>query len=332
MFFLYYGEDDFTSREKAAGIRAQYQDEQLSEFSTRIIDGETCSWDDLVQACTVLPFLTSHQVVEARRLIGSVTPGGKGTAGARGETKNESSKGSKRLPPPGQFATFVAGLPESTVFIMVEGALNETNPYLKALQEKQIPDATIQNNTFLPPQAVSRWLQERARRTGVTIDNGANELLRQIHRADLWALQSEMVKLATFVGPKGTISRAVVEELVPAAAEATVFALADAIGQRQLPRALQLLHTLQSGGAAPEYIMAVLAGRYRDWLQGTGRGPRPAGLTHEALVDAFNALVSADRVLKTGAGDDRIVVMDLLITILVERLPSSLLEVAVAAS
>ena len=61
-----------------------------------------------------------------------------------------------------------------------------------------------------------------------------------------------VAKLAAYAGPAGTITRATVEALVPTAAEATVFALSDAIAQRRLGVALPLLHTLLDGGAAPE--------------------------------------------------------------------------------
>ena len=331
MLYLYDGEDVFTSREAAAATRHGHADAALGDLGVRILDGATCSWDDVVQACSVLPFLATAQVVEIRGLLGAAATERRGGAAAsRSAPRSEGGGDGKRVPPPAQVVAFFAGMPPSTVLILVEGALPPTNPYLKALQEAKLPGAELHHNQPLSQQAQTRWLQQRAQAEGVTLKPEAAGLLGAINKADLWAMHSDMAKLASYAGPGGTITRDAVEALVPAAAEATVFALADAIGQRRLAQALTLLHTLLDRGAAPEYIMAVLSGRVRDWLTGAGRGPRPAGLTPDLLADAFNALVGADRVLKTGSSDDRLVVMDVLVTILTERLPSTLLEDAFA--
>jgi DNA polymerase-3 subunit delta len=330
MLYLYFGEDDFTSRDLAAAARTRHADVALGDLATRVLDGTTCSWDDVVQACSTLPFLAACQVVEVRGLLGAASAERKGGGAARGEPRGDASKG--RVPPPAGFAAFVAGLPETTVLILLEGALNATNPYVKALHEARLDGSTIQQNMPLPPAAVARWLHERAAAAGVTLERDAVGLLIAAHRADLWALSAEIAKLAAYAGRGGTVTPAMVQALVATAAEATVFALTDAIAQGRLGAALPLLHALLAGGAAPEYVMAVLSGRLRDWLLGTGRGPRPAGQTQASLTDAFTALVHADRVLKTGSSDDRLVVMDLLVAILTERLPSSILEEAFSAT
>lgn len=333
MLYLFYGEDDYTSRQLALVARARHADPIVGDLATQTLDGTTCSWDDVVTACSVLPFLSAAQVVEVRGLLTSAS--GKGAAGGRTDDRPPAAptpappgKSTRRVPPPAQVATFIGGIPATTVLILTEGALTPTNLHVKALQEARLPDATITYSAPLQSAAVGRWVRERAGGAGITVEGPAVDLLIGAHKSNLWAMETELAKLAAYVGPGGKVTTAIVADLVHSAAEATVFRLLDAITAHRLDLALPLLRTLLDGGAAPEYLMAVLSGRFRDWLLGVGRTPRPPNVSPAWLADSFNALLSADRVLKTGSSDDRLVVMDLLVAVLTERLPSALLEQA----
>src|SRR2546421_8384282 len=70
MLYVFFGEDDYSVRALARAVEARYADPAGSPSVLRL-DGATTPWDDVVSACRVLPFLSSHQVVRLHGLIGA---------------------------------------------------------------------------------------------------------------------------------------------------------------------------------------------------------------------------------------------------------------------
>src|SRR5437764_2624885 len=70
MLYVFFGEDDYTVRARARAVEARYADPAGAPSVLRL-DGATTPWDDVVSACRVLPFLSSHQVVRLNGLIGA---------------------------------------------------------------------------------------------------------------------------------------------------------------------------------------------------------------------------------------------------------------------
>src|ERR671937_1553440 len=68
--YVFFGEDDYTVRALARAVEARYADPAGAPSVLRL-DGATTPWDDVVSACRVLPFLSSHQVVRLHGLIGA---------------------------------------------------------------------------------------------------------------------------------------------------------------------------------------------------------------------------------------------------------------------
>lgn len=345
MLYLFYGDDDYSVQEQARQLQERYA--EPDGFNVQRLDGATASWNDVVGACSVLPFLSQRQVVRISGLIG---------ASSRAKATAEEDKGapSKRRraasgddpTTPGVSAdglsSFLASLPETTILILEEGDLKPGNAHLKALNALDMPKE-VRRCAALVGEERTRWVRDAATARGGAIEPAAAMLLAERVAGGLATLSNTLVMLLCYAGPGGRVTTSMVQDLTPALDDDNVFHLSDAIANKDAGRALTLLHTLSIGGMAEEQMLAILVGRVRDWvllaalnservseaeaLQRLGwqSGKYRAVLggvkrfARGELPEAYQALVVADEALKSRPGDERPLIFDLLIITLATR-------------
>ncbi|MCH8830666.1 MAG: hypothetical protein IID45_13905, partial [Planctomycetes bacterium] len=83
------------------------------------------------------------------------------------------------------------------------------------------------------------WIRERAELYGARLEGRAIAAMADLVGADLWAIDSELRKLATYAGDDA-ISEANVRSMVSQVREANAFALADAIVEGRGDQAIAL--------------------------------------------------------------------------------------------
>jgi DNA polymerase III delta subunit len=347
MLYLFHGDDDYSVRALARAVEARYADPAGSPSVLRL-DGATTPWDDVVAACRVLPFLSTHQVVRLNGLIGAwgqrrAKNPDELTASRRRSTSAEDS--AKPGASPATLAALAGTLPETTVLVLEEGPLGPANAHLKALAALDVPKE-IRACPLLEGAERVRWVREEVAQRGGSIDaQAATELAGRLG-GSLWATSSAIDTLLAYVGAVGAggrITSAAVQELVAPDEDAHVFHLTDAIADRQRGRALTLLHTLLATGMAQEQVLAMLVGRVRDWTlvkalqaEKVAEGAATSRLGWSAgkyrmvargaatfargeLPRAYQALVIADEALKSRPGDERLLILDLLVLTLADR-------------
>jgi DNA polymerase III delta subunit len=353
MLYLFFGEDDYTVRALARAVETRYVDPVGSPSVLRL-DGATTPWDDVVAACRVLPFLSAHQVVRLNGLIGAwgqrrarnldepAAPEGRPQSSLSRRRSTSAEDSAKPGASPVTLAALAGTLPETTVLVLEEGPLGPANAHLKALAALDIPKE-IRACPLLEGAERVRWVREEVAKRGGSVDaQAATELAGRLS-GSLWAVSSAIDTLLAYVGAGGRITSAAVQELVAPGEDAHVFHLTDAIADRQSGRALTLLHTVLATGMAQEQVLAMLVGRVRDWtlvkaLQAekvpegaaTSRLGWSAGkyrrvargaatFARGELPRAYQALVIADEALKSRPGDERLLILDLLVLTLADR-------------
>ena len=353
MLYLFYGEDDYTVRALARAVEARYTDPAGSPSVLRL-DGATTPWDDVVAACRVLPFLSSHQVVRLNGLIGAwgqrrarnpdepAAPEGRPPSSPSRRRSTSAEDPARPGASPATLAALAGTLPETTVLVLEEGPLGPANAHLKALAALDIAKE-IRACPLLDGAERVRWVREEVAKRGGRIDaQAATELAGRLD-GSLWATSSAIDTLLAYVGVGGCITSAAVQELVAPDGDAHVFRLTDAIADRQSGRALTLLHTLLATGMAQEQVLAMLVGRVRDWTllkafqaekvpegAATSRLGWSAGkyrmvargaatFKRGELPRAYQALVIADEALKSRPGDERLLILDMLVLTLADR-------------
>lgn len=117
--------------------------------------------------------------------------------------------------------------------------------------------------------AVVAWITKRAQSNGKKIVPAAAERLQEICGNDLLKLQSEIEKMITYAGEKETIDLATVETLA-SPGQINVFALADAVANRDLKSALIACRRLVRDKVELVPLLASLASRFRLMLLAKG--------------------------------------------------------------
>ncbi|MEE9490860.1 MAG: DNA polymerase III subunit delta [Dehalococcoidia bacterium] len=259
MFYILFGEDDFSLKEALTKIKEGLGDEAMVATNTTVLQGQNTTPEQVIATCDTVPFLATKRLVIVEGLLGLFEQ--------RDKVKHAPKhKDSGWLSLKG----YVERMPESTVLVLIDGKLKKSNPLLKELA----PQATVKEfkPPFIPPKGIGKgdqlynWMQTRANKSGGSISPAAGRLLANLIGSNLWLLSSEIDKLCLYTLGR-TIEENDVELLVAEAREFTVFAMIDAILEHRSAAATKLLHRLEVGGAAPPYLLFMITRQFRLVIQ-----------------------------------------------------------------
>lgn len=212
---------------------------------------------------------------------------------------HERLKGRKVSPEAEEIRSLLSAVPASTTLLLVARDINGDHALVTIARE-----AGAQIRAFSVPHKgeLARWIIARAQRHQASIVNEAAALLGDLVGNSPMALDSEIEKLAVYAGSDALITREMVDTLVGAVTQETIFTLVDAIADGQGARALHLLHVEleASSGTAMDfalYLIRMLTRQMRILLrvrvaQDAGRGRR------EIISDAKVPPYYAERYLR----------------------------------
>ena len=329
MLYLLHGADSFTSAARLSELRRELDP---SGFNGVSLDGQEATFDALRAACDALAFFGGGRCVDVRGLLTrwGATGGKKAARAGAGDDSFE------------QLAAYLPAMAPTTTLILWEpGPIDPPARLRRVLQEL---DARVERFEAPLGRDLQAWVVARARDYGAAIrPDAAIALLdavcprgwREAPRArggaapqlpNLHRLDSELHKLATAAcgRPDGEIITARDVATLVVGEEATdVFALVNAVADRNTGAALARLRGLLDGGVAPEAILPLLASQFSTLARyRAAGGPRadrgaierlginPNRLAHlarqlaqlgEARVTRCIAIVlEADEAVKTG--------------------------------
>ena len=225
--------------------------------------------------------------------------------------------------------------PHAVVMLLCNAKPNvSAHPY-RALKEH----AVWAHFEPLKPAALPGWVEKRFRARKVETEAGAAAVLAEMSGPDLRSLQTEVDKLAVYVGERQRVTRDDVLRAAGHSAEQNPFELQDALGRGDLPQALAIADALlaKAGNRAGEAIriVALLAAHLtklwkltgclaagvpeREWTRQTGIPPfflrdyvPPATRYGEhGIRRALGALLAADLELKGGSHRDERLILAL---------------------
>lgn len=121
----------------------------------------------------------------------------------------------------------------------------------------------------LAPAQLQTWLKQYLSSQNITINSVAANLLINNSGADLWALQNELKKLTHFVQREGRVEITVADarELTSGTAEENIFALTDALGNKNKALFFSLLEDQLEAGVNLQQILALVARQFKIILQ-----------------------------------------------------------------
>lgn len=271
-FFVFHGGDEFTQSETLADLKSQMGDPAMVELNTSHFEGRTVTLGELMHACNTLPFLASKRLVIVDGLI-----------------EHSSNKG--RENDRKTLLEYLPTLPPTTRLVLIEKkTLSAKNPFIKLAETSPIGFS----KTFQTPKGSSleQWISKRVQAHGGTIHPFAAALLASDIGDDLRLLEMEIAKLLAYVKYSRPIETKDVELLTPYAAQANIFALVDAIGQRQGQKAATLLHSRLEAGNEPLYLLAMIIRQVRLLVQvkeKLGQQYRPDEIARDIKIHPYVA-------------------------------------------
>jgi len=258
---LLYGEDDFRRSELARRLPQWIVPRKQLEMGAVVLEGREATPSDILGQVesNALPFLD----VERRVVLVRDTP-------LLGE---KSPKGAASL-----IERIEKGLP-SHVTLILESPVDAPKGSLYEACKKTGIELAFPKST--KPGDATEFVRDRFRYAGIQIDADALGTLIGLAPADTGLLNSEVRKLISFVGDRDRVTVEDVRRLVSRTKEAIVFDLTDALGERDVERALSTLHDLVHHGHGGVGVVALLASRLRLLLVACAlieRGAVPATL------------------------------------------------------
>lgn len=159
----------------------------------------------------------------------------------------------------------------------------------KNIDTPQLLNEKLETFPALNEAQAATWVAKMAKDIGGSFAPPAVQRLVAVCDRDTWRMAAEIEKLVAHAGG-AIVTVADVEALVKSEASSDIFALTDALGQRQNARVLELLHRELESGTNEFSLIATLAGHIRNLYrvkQAQAQGIAPAAMATELALHPF---------------------------------------------
>ena len=257
------GTDDARVKEAAMQIVQRLTPPDAGEFANEIIEGnadnaehagQICS--NVIQALQTMPFFGGAKIVwlKAANFLGD-TQTGKAQAAVQGFENI--------------LDVVEAGLGADVKFVLSANVIDKRRTSYKRLSKLAAFEVFDKPDTSKAgwEQAVMGQASAKARELGLTFESGALELLVQMAGDDTRQLENEIEKIDLYLGERRRCGINTVRALVSMSRAGVIWEIGNAIGTRDLQRALELLGVLMyQGQNAIGILLAAIVPRVRSLL------------------------------------------------------------------
>ncbi len=246
--------DSFLVRRRVAAVEAEYGADALLDANRHRMQGGQLNPAELVGVCQALPFMDPLRLVVVDGLLATAESrsGGGGGGRGRGRRGGGSPDGWQAL------ADAVPQMPDTTLLLLVDGALAASNPLLRQLR----PVCSVEEHTAPRGEQLARWIKQTAEAKGAAVSPTAIRSLADLVGGDLWTLDQELEKLSLYAAGR-EIGEGDVRLMVSQVREASIFEAVDAMIDGRPEAALRLLAQLRDDGREPLYIIAMVERQLR---------------------------------------------------------------------
>ncbi len=268
MFYIFHGEDTHSQKESLAKLTAKLGDPSMLDLNTTRFEGYV-SFRDLSQACDAMPFLAPVRLVIVDGLL----------------SHNKVDKAYLKT-----VADYLSQMPESARLVFLEPKKVSAKNILIKLAESS-DNGYVKEFSQPEGRDLEKWVQKRATEKGGQISTRAVHMLATNIGSNLALLDNELEKLIVYKG-ETEILPADVELLSPYLAEASIFDLVDALGNRNEKRAAQLLQKKFNEGTDPFYLFSMFIRQFRLLIQvkeAAQDGSRPPAISKQLNMHNFVA-------------------------------------------
>ena len=237
---LMHGEDTFSIKERIDLWKNEFIKRYDGDTNINEIDGDSTTVSDIIDAISVLPFLSDKRLVLVKNFLS--------------EQKADEQK---------KLAGKLADIPDTTVLVFYE--LKKPDKKLSLFKHLTKTGKTYEFEP-LKGNTLNQWIIDRTTKRGGNINIMTASYLAQYVGSDLWKLANEIDKLSTY--KEGSpIGARDIDLLTRSSAETNIFKLTDQIGSRRIQDALKTLHELLESGEELPYVFAMIVRQFRLLIQ-----------------------------------------------------------------
>lgn len=286
MLIFLYGPDSFRLNEYFRELKAKFQREvDQFGFSIEELDGEKLTVTKLSEVAGAVSMFTRKRLIVIDKLF------------KQKDEKNFLSLAKYlQKEAQGDHIIILKYIAEESTF--APGKLEKLPKYKQVFFDWCLKEAKAQSFPKLSQSELINWLKDRVSARGGQLSNDAVGALLSLTAGDLWQLNQELDKLVNLKsgqmkdgkGGGFKIEMADVKNVVQGIFEEHIFALTDAIGERNKARATKLLEEELMAGQAPEQILAMILRQYKLILSvrdGLERGLSEKDLERELKLHSF---------------------------------------------
>jgi DNA polymerase-3 subunit delta len=257
------GTDEGRVKEVALRLVQQLAPASAGDFGVEIIEGQADNAEhagricgDVCMALQTLPFFGGGKVVwlKGANFLGDTQTG----------RAQDAVEGFERI-----LDVLESGLPPDIRLVLSATAIDKRRTAYKRLSKLATIDVHDKPDTSKTgwEAAVLSQIQGRVRELGLVFESGALELLVQLCGDDTRQLANELEKIDLYLGERRRCGLATVRGLVSMSRAGVLWEIGNAIGARDLPRALDLLSTLlYQGESAIGLLLAAIVPKVRNLL------------------------------------------------------------------
>ncbi|MCX6559333.1 MAG: DNA polymerase III subunit delta [Candidatus Aminicenantes bacterium] len=248
--YLYHGEELFPARRALEALKRMLVTAEGEPAAEERFDAASVSWRDILDHARNVPFFFSPWrlfVVEMSK--------------AAEADLDKAEEAVLR-----EF--FAAPTPKTTLVVLYQGKLARTKGILKLFES--LPGTVVRVEEMKPykDRDLAGWIEESASKLGKRVAPDAAARLIEIVGNDLRLLDSELEKLATYVGEKKLIEHTDVQAVTDWVKAFDEWELTNMLEAGQAGRAILVLDKRLAEGIPAQLLMNNLASFFRDILLG----------------------------------------------------------------
>jgi DNA polymerase-3 subunit delta len=261
--YLICGSEEYLVKENARRQVKELSPKGGGEFAVEIVDGTVTRADEAVKAIyRVIEAVNTLGFFSREKLIWLKDANFFGT--------DKTSAATIVTEAAGELAKVLKeGLPAGVKLIVSASEMDKRRAFFKVFDERgevAVSDAIDPTKDREWESKVTDFITAHARSLGKSVGRQAIAQLIELNGANLRQIESEMEKIAAYVGDRGAIEAADVRAVGSASREAITWDLNDAVGERNLGKALRLLDRLLFQGEEVIGLLFAIASRVRQLL------------------------------------------------------------------
>ncbi len=233
--YYFYGDEPYLLDRAVKRLLDRAVPPDFRDFNLNIFYGKECRGEEIATAAQTLPMFAERRVVLVKR-------------------------GGELSPAALELLTDYAADPSPSTTLIFEGEKIDQRRkfFLEIKKNGHLIEFKRPYENQLAP-----FVREEAVAHGKKVEAAAIEMLVYLVGNNLQELAAEIEKVSVYVGTRDIIGIADIREIVSDTKVDSIFELTDALGGRELARALRNLNTILRDGEAPLMVLAMLSRHFR---------------------------------------------------------------------